>query len=61
MNPPANTSSYLDRNSMDQLSKQSVVLLGKLHVGNVFIDGKGDDKGGAPETSFKEQRRKKER
>ena len=30
-------------------------------VGNVVIDGKGDDKGGAPETSFKEQRTHKER
>ena len=30
-------------------------------VGNVVIDGKGDDKGGAPETSAKEQRKKKER
>ena len=30
-------------------------------IGNVVIDGKGDDKGGAPETSFKEQRRQKDR
>ena len=30
-------------------------------VGNVVIDGKVDDKGGAPETSAKEQRKKKKR
>ena len=28
-------------------------------VGNVVIDGKGDEKGGAPETSAKEQRKQK--
>ena len=28
-------------------------------LGNVVIDGKGDDKGGAPETSVKEQRKQK--
>ena len=28
-------------------------------VGNVVIDGKGDDKGGAPETSTKEKRKQK--
>ena len=30
-------------------------------VGNVVIDGKGDHKGGAPETSAKEQRKQKHR
>ena len=30
-------------------------------VGNVVIDGKGDDKGGTPETLVKEQRRQKEK
>ena len=30
-------------------------------AGNVVIDGKGDDKGGASKTSAKEQRKQKER
>ena len=30
-------------------------------IGIVVIDGKGDDKGGAPETSAKEKRKQKEK
>ena len=33
----------------------------EVFVGNVVIDGKGDDKGGAPKTSAKEKRKQKER